>query len=42
LDISSGNHLNSVRFEPPAQRERGIMVEDVAGLVAAIKDRGLL
>jgi electron transfer flavoprotein beta subunit len=31
-----------VAFEPPAQRQKGIMVEDVAGLVAALKDKGLL
>ena len=32
----------AVGFEPPAARERGIMVEDVAGLVGALKDKGLL
>jgi hypothetical protein len=29
-------------FEPPAERQKGIMVDDVAGLVAALKDKGLV
>ncbi|MDH3547092.1 MAG: electron transfer flavoprotein subunit beta/FixA family protein [Gammaproteobacteria bacterium] len=29
-------------FEPPAERQRGIIVDDVAGLVAALKDKGLV
>jgi hypothetical protein len=29
-------------FETPPERRRGEMVEDVAGLVAALKDKGLL
>ena len=28
-------------YEPPAERSRGIIVDDVAGLVAALKERGL-
>jgi electron transfer flavoprotein beta subunit len=30
------------RFEPPAERQKGIMVEDVQGLLAALKDKGLI
>ena len=29
-------------YEPPPKRERGIIVEDVAGLVSALKDKGLI
>ncbi|MEM1264215.1 MAG: electron transfer flavoprotein subunit beta/FixA family protein [Pseudomonadota bacterium] len=28
-------------YEPPEERSRGVMVDDVAGLVAALKDKGL-
>ncbi len=42
LGIEAGPQLVETTFEPPAGREKGIMVEDVAGLVAAIKDKGLV
>jgi len=42
LGIEPGPEIRQVAFEPPAERERGIMVDDVTGLVAALKDRGLL
>ena len=42
LGIEPGPALAEVAFEPPAERQRGIMVEDVAGLVAALKDKGLV
>lgn len=42
LDVEPGPEIRQVAFEPPAERERGIMVDDVTGLVAALKDRGLL
>lgn len=29
-------------FEPPAERQKGIIVEDVAGLVSALKEKGLV
>lgn len=32
----------AVAFEPPPQRQKGVMVEDVAGLVAALRARGLV
>jgi electron transfer flavoprotein beta subunit len=34
--------IAETRFEPPAERQKGIMVEDVQGLVAALKDKGLI
>jgi electron transfer flavoprotein beta subunit len=34
--------LAETRFEPPAERQKGIMVEDVQSLVAALKDKGLI
>jgi electron transfer flavoprotein beta subunit len=42
LSLPESPAIAETRFEPPAARERGIMVEDVAGLVAALKDKGLL
>ena len=41
LGIDSGPEIKELSFEPPAERERGVMVDDVAGLVAALKDKGL-
>ena len=34
--------IKATKFEPPAGRARGIMVDDVAGLVAALKDKGVV
>ena len=42
LDIEQAPGFSHTKFAPPAERERGIMVEDVAGLVAALKDKGLV
>ena len=42
LGVTQAAGLTNVLFEPPEQRQKGIMVEDVAGLVAALKDKGLL
>jgi len=42
LGIEASASLTEVSFEPPAERQKGIMVDDVAGLVAALKDKGLL
>jgi electron transfer flavoprotein beta subunit len=41
LGVDSGPEIKELSFEPPAERERGVMVDDVAGLVAALKDKGL-
>ncbi len=42
LGIERAPALKSVAFEPPATRGKGVMVEDVAGLVSALKDKGLV
>jgi electron transfer flavoprotein beta subunit len=34
--------IKATKFESPAGRARGIMVDDVAGLVAALKDKGVV
>lgn len=39
--IEPGPAIKELRFEPPAERERGVMVDDVAGLLAALKEKGL-
>ncbi len=42
LGVEPSTGVRAVAFEPPAEREKGVMVDDVAGLVAALKDKGLL
>lgn len=42
LGIEAGPLIKVTSFEPPAGRQRGILVDDVAGLVAALKDKGLV
>ena len=42
LEIEAASALTHVAYEPPAQRQKGIMVDDVAGLIAALNDKGLL
>ena len=42
LGIESGPEIKATAYEPPAERERGVMVNDVAGLIAALKDKGLV
>ena len=42
LSVEAAPKIEEVTFDPPADRERGIMVDDVAGLVAALKDKGLV
>lgn len=42
LGVDMAPPIRHTAFEPPAERERGIMVDDVAGLVAALKDKGLV
>jgi len=41
LGVDQGPEIKEISFEPPAERERGVMVDDVAGLIAALKDKGL-
>ena len=42
LGIGSAPTIVELSFEPPATRQKGIMVNDVPALVSALKDRGLL
>lgn len=42
LDVEPAAALSHVAYEPPAQRQKGIMVDDVPALVAALNDKGLL
>jgi electron transfer flavoprotein beta subunit len=42
LGIEISAPLTELSFEPPEERQKGIMVDDAAGLVAALKDKGLL
>jgi electron transfer flavoprotein beta subunit len=41
LGIDTAPLLKPLKFEPPPQRQKGIMVKDAAELVAALKQRGL-
>ena len=42
LGVEASAGLKNVSFEPPEQRQKGIMVDDVAGLISALKDKGLM
>jgi electron transfer flavoprotein beta subunit len=42
LGVEVDDSISITHYAPPAQREKGIMVEDVPGLVNALKDKGLL
>ncbi len=42
LGVEVRQGLSDVSYEPPPQRQRGIMVENVSELVAALKNKGLL
>ena len=42
LGVSAANWLKAVKTEPPAQRQKGIMVKDVAELVDVLKKKGLI
>ena len=42
LNVEMSAGLNETAFAPPEERQKGIMVDDVAGLVAALQDKGLL
>ena len=41
LGVDLGPEIKELSFAPPAERERGVIVDDVAGLVAALKEKGL-
>ena len=42
LDIVASPTITETFFEPPEARQKGIMVDDVAGLIAVLKDKGLV
>ena len=42
LSVEARQGLKLVRFEPPAQRQKGVRVKDAAELVEALKKKGLL
>lgn len=42
LGVEPAVSMTDTNFEPPEQRQKGIIVEDVAGLVAMLKDKGLV
>lgn len=42
LDIEAGPMVRELSYAPPEGRQRGITVDDVPGLVAALKDKGLV
>jgi electron transfer flavoprotein beta subunit len=42
LGVDVAAQFKTLKYDPPAARQKGIMVKDVAGLVAALKQKGLL
>ena len=42
LGIQAGPAIRELHYAPPEGRQRGVMVENVAGLVAALRDKGLV
>jgi len=42
LGISAGQLIKAVKTDPPPQRQKGIMVKDVAELVDVLKKKGLI
>ncbi|MFZ2235245.1 MAG: electron transfer flavoprotein subunit beta/FixA family protein [Dokdonella sp.] len=42
LGVESGDHIKTTQFAPPSKRGKGIIVKDVAELVSALKNKGLL
>jgi electron transfer flavoprotein beta subunit len=41
LGVASGDYLTTTNYAPPPKRSKGVMVKDVAELVAALKAKGL-
>jgi len=41
MGVDTGPTIRELTFEPPVERARGVIVDDVAGLIAALKDKGL-
>jgi electron transfer flavoprotein beta subunit len=42
LGVEAAPLLKVVKFEPPPQRQKGVMVKDAAELVAALRQKGLV
>jgi electron transfer flavoprotein beta subunit len=42
LGIDAAAQFKTLKYEPPASRQKGVMVKDVPSLIAALKERGLL
>ena len=42
LGVSAGAFLKVLKTEPPAQRQKGVIVKDVPELVAFLKKKGLI
>ncbi len=42
LNIEHGGEIRAVKYAPPPKRSRGVMVKDVAELIAALKQKGLV
>lgn len=42
LNVATAAQIKVVRCDPPAQRQKGVMVKDAQELVAALKKKGLL
>jgi electron transfer flavoprotein beta subunit len=42
LGVATAPRIKVVKTEPPAPRQKGVMVKDVAALVAALKQKGLV
>ena len=42
LGVSPSERLKAVKFDPPSQRSKGVMVKDVGELFAALRGKGLV
>ncbi len=42
IGVEAGPMIKELIYAPPEARQRGVMVDDVAGLVSALKDKGLV
>ena len=42
LGVETAPAVKELSYAPPEGRQRGIMVDDVAGLVSALQDKGLV
>ena len=42
LNVEASTKISETRYAPPEERQKGIMVDDVSGLIAALQDKGLL